>query len=460
MKKYEMKMKLRRVALLSYCYALLAFAGYPSLFVHSEGMADRPPREVDLATGTNTQAMAQYKGVDTSTLKGKVLCGYQGWFAAEGDGADCGWRHYADKRNVLEPGHCTFDLWPDLSDMDADEKFATPFKHLNGDTAYLFSPFKQKTVERHFQWMKEYGIDGVFLQRFGQSLKSPKSLNHRNVVTANVQAGANRFGRTWAMMYDLSGLREGEIEAVVIADWKVLVDQMGILKDKAYLHHNGKPVVAVWGVGFNDDRAYSLESCETLVRFLKHDARYGGNTVMLGVPTGWRSLTRDAVQNKKLHDIIVQADIVSPWTVGRYRSPKDATAHATATVQADLDWTKQRGLGYLPVIFPGFSWHNLKKAHGVESKLDQIPRAGGLFLWSQAVAFTQAGAEMLYVAMFDEIDEGTAIFKCTNNPPGGKSPFLTYEGLPSDHYLWLTGKVGELLRGTREATDQLPRRDD
>lgn len=54
---------------------------------------------------------------------------------------------------------------------------------------------------------------------------------------------------------------------------------------------------------------------------------------------------------------------------------------------------------------------------------------------------------MLYVAMFSEVVEGTAIFKCTNDPPTGDGvEFLTYEGLPSDHYLKLVGKAGKLLR--------------
>jgi len=51
--------------------------------------------------------------------------------------------------------------------------------------------------------------------------------------------------------------------------------------------------------------------------------------------------------------------------------------------------------------------------------------------------------------MFDEVDEGTAIFKCTNQPPVGR--FCTYEGYPSDHYLTLAGLAGRYLRGEHVA---------
>jgi len=399
-----------------------------------------------------------HAGVDTTTLNGKVMCGYQGWFAAEGDGSGRGWTHYGAGRNGLKPGHCTIDLWPDMREMDKDEKFATAFQHKDGSTAYLFSPYQSKTVLRHFKWMKDSGIDGVFLQRFASSTKSPHSLNHRNVVTANVQAGANQYGRTWAMMYDLSGLKKGDIGKYLIEDWKRLVDRMKIKEDKSYLHHHGKPVVAVWGIGFKDGRHYTLDECEQLVFFLKSDKKYGGNTVMLGVPTGWRTLSRDALNDQKLHEIILKADIVSPWTVGRFSSPASAEKHAESWVKPDIAWTKKNHLDYLPVAFPGFSWRNLRKSQGLNKKLDQIPRLKGEFLWSQAIAYKKAGARMLYVAMFDEVDEGTAIFKCTNNPPVGDSPFLTYEGLPTDHYLWLTGKTGELMRSKIPATRKMPRR--
>lgn len=387
-------------------------------------------------------------GVDTTTLDGKVMCGYQGWFNAEGDGADSGWRHYGNRN--MGPGNCTFEYWPELSEFSESEKYPTRFKHEDGSTASLFSSYNQQTVERHFQWMKDYGIDGVFLQRFGASVKSSKGLKIRNKVTLNVQHGANKYGRTWANMYDLTGLRKGEIKRVLMEDWKFLVDGMQVLKDKSYLHHKGKPVISIWGIGFGDGRDYTLEECEELIDWLKNDPKYGGLTVMVGVPYYWRELKRDSVKDQKLHSIIQKADIVSPWSVGRYGAGGNTIKASQYLIQktskADLSWTKNAGVDYLPVIFPGFSWQNLEKARGRQAKLNHIPRLKGEFFWSQAATHVASGVNMLYVAMFDEIDEGTAIFKCSNNPPVGASKFLTYEDLPSDHYLWLSGEIKKMLK--------------
>ena len=62
---------------------------------------------------------------------------------------------------------------------------------------------------------------------------------------------------------------------------------------------------------------------------------------------------------------------------------------------------------------------------------------------------------MAYVAMFDEVDEGTAIFKVTNTPPT-QVHFDTYEGLPSDFYLRLTAEGTKLLRGERKRQAEVP----
>ena len=103
----------------------------------------------------------------------------------------------------------------------------------------------------------------------------------------------------------------------------------------------------------------------------------------------------------------------------------------------------------MPVVFPGFSWHNQH-----DGPLNQIPRLKGRFLWKQFCEVHRLEATMVNVAMFDEVDEGTAIFKCTNNVPTGDGVrFVTFEGLPSDYYLKLVGLGTRLLRGQARESD-------
>jgi hypothetical protein len=377
------------------------------------------------------------------------MCGYQGWFGTAGDGntSGRGWRHWTRRPGAPEDGSITVDLWPDISELAPDELFATDLNLTNGRRAEVFSSFKKQTVLRHFKWMQTYGIDGVFVQRFISGLRSPASLEHCDTVLTNCREGARQFGRVYAVMYDLSGLGEGRINEVM-DDWRKLKYNDQVTKDPAYLHHHGKPVVSVWGIGFNDHRQYTLAECRQLVEFLKAD----GCTVMIGVPTYWRELGRDTVKDPALLEIIKEADIVSPWTVGRYTNSDSAAAYAENVLAGDLAWCRERKIDFLPVIFPGFSWHNLKGG-----ALNQIPRRHGEFLWSQFYADKQAGASMLYVAMFDEMDEGTAIFKCSNEVPvGQQSKFVTYDGLPSDFYLKLAGAGTQMLRGQIPVTNQPP----
>ena len=68
---------------------------------------------------------------------------------------------------------------------------------------------------------------------------------------------------------------------------------------------------------------------------------------------------------------------------------------------------------------------------------------------------------MLYVAMFDEIDEGTAIMKCVHKIPVGKSVFVPLaKDIPSDHYLWLSGMAGKMLRGEVPFSKNMPGREE
>ena len=385
--------------------------------------------------------------VDASTLTGKVMCGYQGWFNCEGDGAERGWVHWTKRGGALRPGNAKIDLWPDVSEFGPDERFPTGFTNAHGRVAEVFSSYKQATVLRHFEWMRDYGIDGAFVQRFIVDVQSPKGLRHNNTVLNHCREGAKRHGRTFVVMYDLSGLGSNRM-AQVSNDWRTLRREMRVTEDAAYLKHRGRPLVAVWGIGFSDNRRYSLAECRALVEFLKQD----GCAVMIGVPTYWRELKNDALKDPALQDLIRLADVISPWTVGRYKTTAEVARHGEKLLQPDLAWCAEAKVDYLPVAFPGFSWHNM---HG--GALDYIPRRRGEFLWSQFTAAKRAGAQMAYVAMFDEVDEGTAIFKCTNEVPvAEQSKFVTYEGLPADFYLKLTGAGGKLMRGEIPLGERMP----
>jgi hypothetical protein len=389
--------------------------------------------------------------VPNQTMTGKVMTGYQGWFNAPGDGAERGWRHWGG--NPPQPGDVTVDMWPDMSETEPDERFPSGFKNKDGSVAQLFSSHNSKTVLRHFKWMHDYGLDGVFLQRFIGEVSNASGQNHFNKVLQTARQGASQYGRVYGMMYDLSGGKDGCADNI-IADWKGLVDSMQLTKDDRYVRHGGKPVVVLWGLGFGGDRPPLFEDGLKVVEFLKKDPVYGGNVVMLGVPYQWRTTDTAQVPFEKMEKLVVAADIVSPWAVGTAGRPEDSIRNAEQVLKPDLEWCKARGKEYMPVVFPGFGWYNLR--HGTQPS-NQIPRLGGRFLWTQYLEAQKAGATMVYQAMFDEVDEGTAIFKVTNDVPDGegKSQFVPLEGLPSDFYLKLVGQATRLIRGEMKPEDDV-----
>lgn len=425
---------------------------------------DRKPKEAVEPAEAEQPVEPEVQRVDASTLTGKVMCGYQGWFRTPGDGEKLSWKHYRNPTTGrFKPGEAGIEYWPDLTGFGDHERFDTDFRHADGSVAQVFSSAVRDTVVRHFQWMREYGIDGVFVQRFATEVTNPQGgrADHdesRSVtkVLEHCRIGAARHGRTYAVMYDLSNMSAARI-ASVKDDWRFLVRELGILKDPAYQRHAGRPVLALWGVGFGQ-RDYGPAEIEPLMDFLKNDSECGGLTIMLGTPTYWRDGGRDAGPFESWEKVYQAADIISPWTVGRFGGIQEAQRYAAEIAKPDHEWCVAHSKEHMPVVFPGFSWSNLKK--GTDESPDAfIDRLGGKFLWSQYDALVRtAGATMIYQAMFDELDEGTHIFKSTNHPPVGESRFLADDGLPTDHYLWLVGEAARRVRREAPFTSELPAR--
>lgn len=391
-------------------------------------------------------AEAQHK--QYNSYKGLVMAGYQGWFNTPTDGANRGWYHYKGNKG-FKPGSCSIDYWPDVSEYK--KIYQTEFKFADGSPAYVFSSYDESTIDTHFKWMEEYGLDGVFMQRFITEIRTESGLRHFNKVLKSAMKAANKYSRAICVMYDLSGIRPGE-ENLLLKDIADLAQQYSLKehsKNPSYLYHNGKPLVTVWGAGFNDHRRYGLEEVKKIIQGLKVQ----GFSVMLGVPTHWRNLNGDTENDPRLHMLIKQCDIVMPWFVGRY--DEQTYLKYSQLILDDLKWAKQNGVDYAPLVFPGFSWCNMK---GKNSR--QILRNKGSFFWKQLSGAIAAGAEMIYIAMFDEIDEGTAIFKCAKRVPVGASNFIPIETeVKSDHYLWLAGQAGKMLRKEIPLKTSLPQRE-
>ncbi|MFY0653491.1 MAG: xylosidase [Cyclobacteriaceae bacterium] len=417
-------------------------------------------------TGTSFGQNKHGRSTKYPSYKGLVMAGYQGWFRAPGDGSGKEWGHYG-RRGKFDVENNTIDFWPDVSEYE--KTYKTSFKYANGKSAEVFSSVDKSTTDLHFKWMKEYGVDGVFMQRFfGVTRGHKRTDKPQDQILRNAIAAAKENGRAIAMMYDLSGLRpNGEDCSAVIEDWKMLVDELKITSqgtDQTYLFHNGKPLVAIWGVGF-PDRPYDTRNIgiNRLIDFLKNDPVYGGCSVLLGVPTYFRELNKDCLPDPYLHEVIESVDIVLPWMVQRFTPLVHKVGdHLRDHIIEDIKWTKERGVDYVPVITPGFSWRNLSLNNPGLARYTAygaIPRLGGRFYWEQMTAAIKAGADMVYVAMFDEVDEGTAIFKVSDNPPNSDNAhFVDNDGMPSDHYLYLTGQGAKMLRKEIPLSVEMPTR--
>jgi len=369
------------------------------------------------------------------SLIGKIMCGYQGWFNTPTDGANRGWVHWSTSSSYFDYTNPKIDMWPDTNEY-AVKYWATGF-NLGSPPYYVFSSYDSNTTMVHFRWMQEYGIDGVFVQRFGSDFGVKSFLN---TVLSNVKTAANTYGRKYAVMYDLTGYTTSSLVSNITSDWIDLENNLGIADplDEAYIKHNGKPVVAIFGIGFGGSNYPNMGLCATLIQWFKDR----GFAVMIGVNNDWRT---SSDTNYQL--CVSKADIIMPWNVGRYDSGGVAS-FCTNNWIPDLNWCNTNSKDYSVCIFPGFSWNNWNGGG-----FNKIPRNGGQFLWDQLYLAKSNGANMIYVAMFDEVDEGTAIFKVSNDPPppSGDIRFVTLDvdgyPLPTDEYLWLVGEASRGMRG-------------
>jgi hypothetical protein len=401
------------------------------------------------------RASAEWKSrprypVDASTLTGKHLVGYQGWFGTPNDGQNNGWDHWF--RGGATADNANFDLYPNTQEFFDSELYDTAMTLKDGRRAGLYSSHNVRTLQRHFDWMADYGIDGVSIGRFINGTKVDHIRRRLDGFLLKLRRAAEESGRVFFIWYDVTDCPGPTFVADMQRDWTYIVEVLRPQESPSYLHHKGKPVLGVWAAGSGTCPRFPNDWI-TLTRWLKTQPGNGA-TVWLGSSRDWRT---DSIWRP----VLDTADIVAPWAITGCTDLASADAFCRDVVEADIAYTKARGQDYVPLIFPGFSWHNLQQRNP-EHPINGIPRLGGRFYWRQAFNVVRAGATNIFTAMFDEVDEGTAILKVASTqqdvPSEGRFLSLDADGerLPSDWYLQLAGQAGKLLRREIQTQAEIP----
>ena len=397
-------------------------------------LSDTPFADPDFQLAVARAWQTRYTGpakdyVDRTTLKGKVMTGYQGWFGTPNDIADTRvWRHWA-RTGVMIPENFTIDAWPDLAEYDpASLVRAANVMTTSGDPAYLFSSRTYSAVQKHFRWMRKHNVDGAWVQRF-----HPQAGASSEWVLRNVSQAAAEEGLVWGVEYDVSGMADATVAEKLQDDWEWLTTQFDILNDPRYIREDGKPVVFIWGFPFAS-RGFTTASANVAVDYFKAQGAY----VIGGIPSDWNTLSA----SWKAH--IEKYDGVLSWM---------------NTNTPDAAFFRNRGQDFYPHIWPGFSWAHLKMLPA--TPLDQYTdRSGGQFFWTKGREWINAGAtDSLFFGMWDEYDEATHIMPMTDDPPPPHTEwgrFINNQGKPSDWWMMLSDELKRMMLDQRANTNTLP----
>ena len=384
-----------------------------------------------------TEAGAAQAASAPGDVVGKVTVGYQGWFACPGDGAPIGgWWHWSrDRFQPPSPSNTTIVSWPDTRDYT--HTYPTAYPNLGtGQTASLFSSYDQQTVDTHFKWMQTYGIDTAALQRFNPMGDEGPT---RDAMAQKVRTSAEATGRKFYIMYDVSGWSTMQNE--IKTDWSTKMTAH--TASGMYARQNGKPVVCIWGFGFNDDNHnFTAAACLDVINWFKGQGCY----VIGGVPTYWREGKNDS--RAGYLDVYHAFNAISPWMVGRTGDVDGLDWFYTNVNVADQADCTANGIDYQPCVLPG--------------DLSAGARRHGDYYWRSIYNMVRLGAQGLYVSMFDEFNEGNQIAKtaetAADTPAGAGIRALDEDGThcDADYYLRITTDGGKMLKGQIALTATRP----
>lgn len=462
----------------------------------TDGDSDTP--DGDTESGETDGDEEPERGND---LNNSAYFGYQCWHFAQGDGRDTHpdikdstWSHWFNSSTSSSFADIHGDMWPDFRNYEATgvPLYKTQMRYPNGNTVKVYSCWDYETVDLHIKWLSQYGLKGVFFQRQALNIDNAKTRAESDQVVVHLWRACEKYNVKFSMMPcnnykdkpgdDVEAMRQRLVDNIV-NDWKYIVDELRlpgkpnyrIIDSPMYMYQkdrNGiaRPAIGLWGLG-QDNRPMTAGDAQQILDAFHNSDEYHVY-IMGGVPVSWRTAPKSPAWVK----IYKQLDMISPWRTIFAIQSADSVQQ---TMRDDMAYCYDNGMDYNPVVSAGASTRHLRDDPAMRN---WKPRLAGQHFWNQVYEIERGFADVessrklpkrslprfLYLAMLDEIDEGTALYKQaeakadlpandTGDPTKDLVP-LNEDGtrLSSDFYLRLSKAAQEVTDGSRPLTDVVP----
>ena len=249
------------------------------------------------------------------------MFGYQGWFACPDDGSPLGaWEHWFQRGEPVDTSTQRVDMWPDVPSSAPTSAVTTPLTLPAGraGAALLGGSTRERRAALPLDARVRPGRRVPAAIHVVPATSRPCSDTGPRVAR-NGHAAADSNVRVFAIMYDVAGYPRETRCRRHEARLGASRGHAARHRESALLHHRGRPLLAIWGFGFTD-RSPTPRTGGGADRILQEQS---GSPLSRDVarrrPARWRTLTRDSQTDPAWARVYRSLDIVSPWTVGRFR---------------------------------------------------------------------------------------------------------------------------------------------
>lgn len=167
-----------------------------------------------------------------------------------------------------------------------------------------------------------------------------------------IRTAVEKYGRTFAVGYDLSSVRLVDFTNVVSELFhNYTTNIVPLMTSSAYLHHEGRPMLELRGIGVDKTTMNAADSAKI---FQAMRSAIPSPYILLGLQHDRAS---DAKSDPDYHNVYIKADVIQPWAVGAYGNDNYQTFNRDTSV-LDKALSDRFGIKYAPSITPGGSNRN------------------------------------------------------------------------------------------------------